>query len=84
MPRFDLTRLNSVIVSDSNNAVTNSDPTNIMNKDSKQINWQLLASFLDSEIFQFIMQNKDDEKIKAFGLNLSQKLATNFGLENNE
>jgi len=84
MPRFDLTRLNSVIVSDSNNAVTNSDPTNIMNKDSKQINWQLLASFLDSEIFQFIMQNKNDEKIKAFGLNLSQKLATNFGLVNNE
>lgn len=84
MPRFDLTRLNSVIVSEGNNALTNSDPTNIMNKDSKQINWQLLASFLDSEIFQFIMQNKDDEKIKTFGVNLSQKLATNFGLENNE
>jgi hypothetical protein len=34
------------------------------------IDWQLLASYLDSSIFQFILQNKHIPEVSAYGLQL--------------
>ena len=81
MPNFDLTQLNSLITTNGDNPVSTSrSDMPIVNNMSKEINWQLLAGFLDQEIFQFILKNKDNEVIQQFGIELAQKLATNFGL----
>ena len=81
MRSFDLTMLNSLITTNGDNPVsTSSTDMPIVNNLDKQINWQLLAGFLDQEIFQFILKNKDNEVIKQFGIDLATKLATNFGL----
>ena len=85
MPSFDLTMLNSLITTNGNNPVsTSSTDMPIINNLDKQINWQLLAGFLDQEIFQFILANKDNEVIKQFGIDLATKLATNFGLSKDQ
>ena len=44
------------------------------------IDWQLLASYLDSSIFEFILQNKDIPQVSAYGLKLAQELANNFNI----
>ena len=81
MPNYDLTQLTSLITTNGNNPVSTSrSDMPIVNNMSKEINWQLLAGFLDQEIFQFILKNKDNEVIQQFGIELAQKLAVNFGL----
>ena len=85
MPSFDLTMLNSLITTNGDNPIsTSSTDMPIVNNLDKQINWQLLAGFLDQEIFQFILKNKDNEVIKQFGIDLATKLATNFGLSKDQ
>ena len=64
MPNYDLTQLTSLITTNGNNPVSTSrSDMPIVNNMSKEINWQLLAGFLDQEIFQFILKNKDNEVI---------------------
>ena len=63
-----------------NTNLTNANPNALVNRTTKEINWQMLASYLDSEIFQFIMQNQDNETIKEFGINLATNLAKNFSI----
>ena len=46
----------------------------------QQVNWQMLASYLDSSIFEFILQNKDIPQVSAYGLKLAQELANNFNI----
>ena len=46
----------------------------------EQVNWQMLASYLDSSIFEFILQNKDIPQVSAYGLKLAQELANNFNI----
>jgi len=40
----------------------------------------LVASYLDSEMFSFILRNRDNQTIKDFGIQLSSNLANKFGL----
>ena len=40
----------------------------------------MLASYLDSSIFEFILQNKDIPQVSAYGLKLAQELANNFNI----
>lgn len=85
MPNYDLTQLNSLITTNGDNPVsTSQSDMPIINNMNKEINWQLLAGFLDQEIFQFILKNRDNETITQFGTELAQKLATNFGLTRNQ
>ena len=44
------------------------------------IDWQLLANYLDGKIFEFILQNKHDPKVKDFGVQLARDLANKFGI----
>lgn len=46
----------------------------------QDVDWQLVASYLDSEMFSFILKNRDNQTIKEFGLHLSSNLASKFGL----
>ena len=81
MPNFDLTQLNSLITTNGDNPVsTSTSDMPIINNMSKQINWQLLAGFLDQEIFQFILQNKHIPEVSAYGLQLAQDLASKFNI----
>ena len=42
--------------------------------------WQLIAGYLDSAVFEFIVQNKHNSVIKEFGTQLAKDLADKFGL----
>ena len=46
----------------------------------QEVDWQLVASYLDSEMFSFILKNRDNQTIKDFGIQLSSNLANKFGL----
>ena len=46
----------------------------------QEVDWQLVASYLDSEMFSFILRNRDNQTIKDFGIQLSSNLANKFGL----
>lgn len=48
-------------------------------KDST-IDWQLVAGYLDQQLFEFILNNKNDNKIAEFGNKLAGDLAVKFGI----
>ena len=65
-----------------NRGVTNQQDQNtfLSNAQDKRIDWQLLANFLDGKIFEFIMRNQNDPRIKDFGIELARDLASKFGI----
>ena len=52
----------------------------LKNKQQSTIDWQLVAGYLDQQIFEFFLQNKEDEKIVKFATALAGNLAEKFGL----
>jgi len=67
----------------SNRAVNNRENLEVgepLVSNDQEVDWQLVASYLDSEMFSFILKNRDNQKIKEFGLHLSSNLANKFGL----
>ena len=54
--------------------------TFLSNAQDQRIDWQLLANYLDGKIFEFIMQNQNDPRIKDFGIELARDLASKFGI----
>ena len=54
--------------------------TFLSNAQEQRIDWQLLAIYLDGKIFEFIMTNQNDTKIKDFGIELARDLANKFGI----
>ena len=65
-----------------NRGVTNQQNQNtfLSNAQDKRIDWQLLANYLDGKIFEFIMQNQNDQRIKDFGIELARDLANKFNI----
>ena len=66
-----------------NRGVTNQQDsflTNAQSTFSRNIDWRLLANYLDGKIFEFILQNKHDPKVKDFGVRLARDLANKFGI----
>ena len=64
-----------------NRGVTNQDQnTFLSNAQDQRIDWQLLSNYLDGKIFEFIMQNQNDPRIKDFGIELARDLANKFGI----
>ena len=65
-----------------NRGVTNQPNQNtfLSNAQDQRIDWQLLANYLDGKIFDFIMQNQNDPRIKDFGIELARDLANKFGI----
>ena len=65
-----------------NRGVTNQPNQNtfLSNAQDQRIDWQLLANYLDGKIFEYIMQNQNDPRIKDFGIELARDLANKFGI----
>ena len=65
-----------------NRGVTNQQDQNtfLSNAQDQRIDWQLLANYLDGKIFEFIMRNQNDQRIKDFGIELARDLANKFGI----
>jgi|TARA_B100001094_G_C17926970_1_gene668791 hypothetical protein len=67
----------------SNRAVNNRENSEVAEplvSNNQDVDWQLVASYLDSEMFSFILRNRDNQTIKDFGIQLSSNLANKFGL----
>ena len=52
----------------------------LKNKQQSTIDWQLVAGYLDQQVFEFFLRNQNDEKIKEFATHLAGNLAEKFGL----
>jgi len=52
----------------------------LKNKQASTIDWQLVAGYLDQQIFEFFYRNQDDQKIVQFATGLAGNLAEKFGL----
>ena len=65
-----------------NRGVSNQQDQNtfLSNTQDQRIDWQLLANYLDGKIFEFIMINQNDPKIKDFGIELARDLANKFNI----
>ena len=81
MPNDLVTQLRN-LANTTNRGVTNQPNQNtfLSNAQEQRIDWQLLANYLDGKIFEFILQNKHDPKVKDFGVQLARDLANKFGI----
>jgi hypothetical protein len=52
----------------------------LKNKKESTIDWQLVAGFLDQQIFEFFLRNQNDDKIREFAVGLAGNLAEKFGI----
>jgi len=52
----------------------------LKNKKESTIDWQLVAGYLDQQIFEFFLRNQNDDKIKEFAVGLAGNLAEKFGI----
>ena len=80
MPNDLVTQLRN-LANTTNRGVTEQQETFLTNaQETTTIDWQLLANYLDGKIFEFIMQNRNDPKVKDFGDQLARDLANKFGI----
>ena len=81
MPNDLVTQLRN-LANTTNRGVTNQQDQNtfLSNAQDQRIDWQLLANYLDGKIFEFIMRNQNDPRIKDFGIELARDLASKFGI----
>ena len=80
MPNDLVTQLRN-LANTTNRGVTEQQDSFLTNaQTTTTIDWQLLANYLDGKIFEFIMQNQNDPRIKDFGIELARDLANKFGI----
>ena len=79
MPNDLVTQLRN-LANTTNRGVTEQQDSFLTNAQDQRIDWQLLANYLDGKIFEFIMQNQNDPRIKDFGIELARDLASKFGI----
>ena len=80
MPNDLVTQLRN-LANTTNRGVTEQQDSFLTNaQTTTTIDWQLLANYLDGKIFEFIMQNQNDPRIKDFGIELARDLASKFGI----
>jgi hypothetical protein len=84
MKKFELEKLNQIVSSDKTSdeiIIELKKQIDLFKNKVQYIDWQLLASYLDSKIFEFIIANQNDAKIANFGMELSQDLADKFNVQ---
>ena len=80
MPNILINQLRE-LANTTNRGVSNQNQnTFLSNAQDQRIDWQLLANYLDGKIFEFILQNQKDPKVKDFGIELARDLANKFGI----
>ena len=81
----ELIRLNQIVESEKSNDVKIQELKTFLHKYQQvakpKIEWKLVAGHLDMSIFEFILDNLNDDKIAKFGQSLSSELYTKFGLD---
>ena len=84
MKKFELEKLNQIVSQDKTSdeiIIELKKQIDLFKNKVQFIDWQLLASYLDSKIFEFIIANQNDHKIANFGQELSQDLADKFNVQ---
>lgn len=84
MKKFELEKLNQIVSQDKTSdeiIVELKKQIDLFKNKVQFIDWQLLASYLDSKIFEFIIANQNDQRIANFGQELSQDLADKFNVQ---
>ena len=84
MKKFELEKLNQIVSQDKTSdeiIIELKKQIDLFKNKVQFIDWQLLASYLDSKIFEFIIVNQNDQKITNFGQELSQDLADKFNVQ---
>jgi|Laugrespbdmm15dd_1035085.scaffolds.fasta_scaffold55453_1 hypothetical protein len=84
MKKFELEKLNQIVSQDKTSdeiIIELKKQIDLFKNKVQFIDWQLLASYLDSKIFEFIIANQNDQKITNFGQELSQDLADKFNVQ---
>lgn len=82
--KFELEKLNQIVSQEKSSdeiILELKKQIDIFKNKVQYIDWQLLASYLDSKIFEFIIANQSDMKIANFGQELSQDLAEKFNVQ---
>lgn len=82
--KFELEKLNQIVSQEKSSdeiILELKKQIDIFKNKVQYIDWQLLASYLDSKIFEFIIANQSDQKISNFGQELSQDLAEKFNVQ---
>ena len=82
--KFELEKLNQIVSQEKSSdeiILELKKQIDIFKNKVQYIDWQLLASYLDSKIFEFIIANQSDHKIANFGQELSQDLAEKFNVQ---
>ncbi len=82
--KFELEKLNQIVSQEKSSdeiILELKRQIDIFKNKVQYIDWQLLASYLDSKIFEFIIANQSDQKIANFGQELSQDLAEKFNVQ---
>ena len=84
MKKFELEKLNQIVSQDKTSdeiIIELKKQIDLFKNKVQFIDWQLLASYLDSKIFEFIIANQTDQRIANFGQELSQDLADKFNVQ---
>ena len=84
MKKFELEKLNQIVSQDKTSdeiIIELKKQIDLFKNKVQFIDWQLLASYLDSKIFEFIIANQNDHKIANFGQELTQDLADKFNVQ---
>ena len=84
MKKFELEKLNQIVSQDKTSdeiIVELKKQIDLFKNKVQFIDWQLLASYLDSKIFEFIIANQNDHKRANFGQELSQDLSDKFNVQ---
>ena len=81
----EITILNQIVESEKSSDVKIQELKTFLHKYKQvakpKIDWKLVAGHLDMSIFDFILDNLNDDKIAKFGQSLSSELYTKFGLD---
>tara|TARA_R100001443_G_scaffold75654_1_gene83204 strand:- start:675 stop:956 length:282 start_codon:yes stop_codon:yes gene_type:complete len=81
----EITILNQIVESEKSNDVKVEELKTFLHRykqvSKPKVDWKLVAGHLDMSIFEFILDNLNDEKIAKFGQSLSSELFTKFGLD---
>ena len=68
----------------SNRAVENrpnSEVADPLTTPTQEVDWQLAYAYLDSEMFSFVLKNRDNPMITKWGIEIADILSLKFGLK---
>ncbi len=59
----------------------NSEVAEPLTTPTQEVDWQLAYAYLDSEMFSFVLKNRDNPMITKWGIDIAENLSLKFGLK---